>query len=70
MKNGGTVRFAGNEKIVSNYNTLPLGPRSSGYMLEEINAKGITLTDNGFEHLGIRLKIIQFLEILCFRLGD
>lgn len=62
VKNGGTVRFAGNEKIVSNYNTLPLGPRSSGYMLEEINAKGITLTDNGFEHL-VGLEYLKHLNM-------
>ena len=45
------MRFTGHDKFVHDYNALPMGPRSQRYLLEDINAKGISLTDNGFEHL-------------------
>lgn len=53
VRNGGYVRFAGFEKCIQDYNALPMGPRSQKYLLEEISARGLSLTDNGFEHLGI-----------------
>ncbi len=51
---GGSVCFAGHKKVVWEYNNLPMGPLSK-HQLEKINAKGISLTDNGFEHLGMKL---------------
>ena len=46
------MKFAGYEKYIQDYNALPVGSLPRKYLLEEINARGISLTDNGFEHLG------------------
>ena len=52
LRNGGSVRFAGFEKPIQDYNILPMGPKTNNYHLEVINARNISLTDNGLEHLG------------------
>ena len=52
LRNGGSVTFAGFEKPIQDYNILPMGPKTNNYYLEVINARNISLTDNGLEHLG------------------
>jgi len=61
LRNGGSVTFAGFEKPIQDYNILPMGPKTNNYYLEVINARNISLTDNGLEHLvGLRhLKVID-----------
>eukprot|EP00794_Sanderia_malayensis_P019882 gene19882-21823_t len=62
LRNGGSVCFAGYDKSISNYNLLPMGSPAKKYQLEKINARGINLTDNGFEHL-VGLKYLKHLDM-------
>ena len=51
VRNTGAIRFVGHERWITNYNALPQGTKGN-YLLEAVNAKAATLTDNGLAHLG------------------
>ena len=59
VRNGGSVKFAGFDKCIEDYNALPTGPKTKKYFLQEIIARNTSLTDNGFEHLGINHLILS-----------
>ena len=52
LRLGGSVKFATLPQWSSDYNRLPSEPQ--GYLqLEAIDVSGVSITDNGLEHLGM-----------------
>ncbi|KAJ7380014.1 ATP biosynthetic process [Desmophyllum pertusum] len=50
LRCGGGVKFKSIDKWIWNYNAIPDGPRGK-FVLEGINAKGISVTTGGLQHL-------------------
>ena len=50
LRLGGSVKFSSFEYWTTDYNYLPAEPRER-VRLEAINASGISITNNGLEHL-------------------
>lgn len=53
LRLGGSVKFMSYESWTTDYNRMPAEPRER-VRLEAINASGISITNNGLEHLGER----------------
>lgn len=51
LRCGGGVKFKNPEKWIWDYNAIPDGPKGR-LALEAINAKGISVTTGGLQHLG------------------
>lgn len=51
LRCGGGVKFKHIDKWMWNYNAIPDGPKGK-LMLEGINAKGVSITTGGLQHLG------------------
>eukprot|EP00731_Ephydatia_muelleri_P027409 Em0019g282a len=69
LRLGGTVKFFSLETWSTDYNRLPSGSRDE-LKLEAIDAAGISMTDNGLEHLA-GLRKLQVLNLSgCKYLGD
>ena len=51
LRLGGSVKFGSFESWTTDYNRMPAEPRERT-RLEAINASGISITNNGLEHLG------------------
>jgi H+-transporting ATP synthase F0 complex subunit s len=51
LRLGGSVKFGSFESWTTDYNRMPAEPRETT-RLEAINASGISITNNGLEHLG------------------
>lgn len=51
LRLGGSVKFMSYESWTTDYNRMPAEPRER-VRLEAINASGISITNNGLEHLG------------------
>lgn len=51
LRCGGGVKFKHLDKWMWNYNAIPDGPKGK-LMLEGINAKGVSITTGGLQHLG------------------
>ena len=51
LRLGGSVKFGSFESWTTDYNRMPAEPRER-VRLEAINASGVSVTNNGLEHLG------------------
>ena len=51
LRLGGQVKFGSFDSWTTDYNRMPAEPRERT-RLEAINASGISITNNGLEHLG------------------
>lgn len=60
LRLGGSVKFLSYESWTTDYNRMPAEPRER-VRLEAINASGISITNNGLEHLGERKRH----QLLC-----
>ena len=49
------MKFLNFDRWLWDYNALPDGPRGK-YLLEKINAKGVSITTGGLAHLGELLR--------------
>lgn len=63
LRCGGGVKFKNPEKWIWDYNAIPDGPKGR-LALEAINAKGISVTTGGLQHLG-NYMFKSFLALIC-----
>lgn len=61
LRLGGSVKFGSYESWTTDYNRIPAEPREQ-LRLEAINASGVSITNNGLEHLGEKM----FLHVLLY----
>ena len=54
LRLGGSVKFNNLDNWSSDYNRLPTEPQGR-LQVEAIDVSGISITDNGLEHLGMHL---------------
>ena len=63
LRCGGSVKFGGSDRYVSNYNELPSAhfadmKTTDTRVVEEIVAVGASLSDSGFQHLSSEIFLI------------